>query len=213
MGQKIHPTGFRIGISKDWKSRWFADKKNYADYAYEDFKIREFLTEKLDMAGLKEVVIERSVNEVNITVRVSKPGVVIGRAGSGIEQIEKELKQITDSKIKITAEEVKNPETEAALVAQYIARQLKRRMSARRIANQAISTAMDKGVEGIKVQIKGLLSGSNTIARAETYKGGPVPLQTLRADIDYAQLDCQMLYGTIGIKVWIYKGEVDLNKE
>lgn len=210
MGQKIHPIGFRIGISKDWSARWFADKKNYAKAVYEDQKIREFLKDKLQMAGVKSIDIERSVNEINITVKVSKPGIVIGRAGSGIEAIEKELKSFTDSKIKITAEEVKNPEGEAELVAQYISRQLKRRIPARRVATAAISSAMDKGVKGIKIQIKGLLSGSNTIARSETYKQGPVPLQTLRADIDYSQLDCKMIYGTIGIKVWIYKGELEL---
>lgn len=210
MGQKIHPLGFRIGISKDWKSRWFADKKTYAKIFYEDQKIRDFLKKKLEFAGLKSIEIERAVNDVNIIVKVSKPGMVIGRAGSGIESIEKELKQFTDAKLKITAEEVKTPEIEAELVAQYIARQMKRRIPARRVANNAIISAMEKGAKGIKIQIKGLLSGSNTIARTETFKDGPVPLQTLRADIDYAQYDCQMLFGTIGIKVWIYKGELKI---
>jgi len=132
---------------------------------------------------------------------------VIGKGGSGIEDIEKELKQFTDSKIKITAEEVKKPEAEAQLVADYISRQLKRRIPARRIATAAISTAIDKGAKGIKIQVKGLLSGSNTIARSETFRQGPVPVQTLRANIDYAQVDCKLLYGVVGIKVWVYKGE------
>lgn len=210
MGQKIHPFGFRLGINKDWKSRWFADKKTYADMAFEDIKIRKYLKDKLDTAGVKDIDIERSVNDVKIIIRVSKPGVVIGRAGSGIESLEKDLREYTDSKLKITVEEIKVPEREAELVAQYICRQLKRRVPARRIANAALTTAMDKGIKGIKIQIKGLLSGSNTIARQETYKKGPVPLQTLRADIDYAQIDCQLLYGTVGVKVWIYKGETDL---
>jgi small subunit ribosomal protein S3 len=210
MGQKIHPFGFRLGITKDWKSRWFADKRSYAKHVFEDRAIRQLLKKKLEMAGVRSVDIERSVNEIKIFVKVSKPGVVIGRAGTGIEALEKDLKKHTPSKLKITVEEIKNPEVEAELVGQYICRQLKRRIPARRIANAAISTAIDKGAKGIKIQIKGLLSGSNTIARTENYKHGPVPLQTLRADIDYAQIDCQLLYGTIGIKVWIYKGESSL---
>ncbi|OGC45164.1 30S ribosomal protein S3 [candidate division WWE3 bacterium RBG_19FT_COMBO_34_6] len=210
MGQKINPYGFRLGIGKDWMSRWYASKKDYANFAHEDMKLRKFLKQKLELAGVKSVEIERSLSDIKILVKVSKPGVVIGKAGTGIESIEKELKKLTESKIKITVEEIKNPETEAELVAQYICRQLKRRIPARRIANAAISSAVDKGVKGIKVQIKGLLSGSNTIARSETYKQGAVPLQTLRSDIDYAQKDCQLLYGTVGIKVWIYKGEMDI---
>lgn len=210
MGQKIHPLGFRLGISKNWRSRWFADKKNYPKYLFEDHEIREVLRERLSMAGLKTIEIERAVNEIKILVKVSKPGVVIGRGGSGIEAIEKELKGMVDSKIKITVEEIKTPEVEAALVAQYICRQLKRRIPARRVANSAVRSAIDKGVKGIKIEVKGLLSGSNTIARSEVYKHGPVPLQTLRADIDYAQVNCNLLFGTVGIKVWIYKGEIEM---
>lgn len=209
MGQKIHPFGFRLGITKDWKSRWTANKQDLPDLIFEDYQIRQFLRDRLDIAGLKTIEIERSVNEINITVKVSKPGIVIGRSGAGIEALEKDLKKITSDKLKITVEEIKTPEIEAALVAQYICRQLKRRIPARRVASAAISTAIDKGVTGIKIQVKGLLSGSNTISRAETFKQGPVPLQTLRADIDYAQLNCNLLFGTIGIKVWIYKGELE----
>jgi len=207
MGQKINPFGFRLGITKDWKSRWSADKKNYARLVLEDHKLRKFLSGKLEMAGLRSIDIERSLNEVKILVKVSKPGVVIGRAGTGIEALEKELKTLTTDKLKITVEEIKTPEIESELVAQYICRQLKRRMPARRVATAAINTAIDKGAKGIKIQIKGLLSGSNTIARTENFKQGPVPLQTLRANIDYAQLSCILLYGNVGIKVWIYKGE------
>ncbi len=210
MGQKIHPFGFRLGITKDWKSRWTSSRKDFPRLLFEDFKIRQFLDDKLDIAGLKSIDIERSVNEVKITVKVSKPGIVIGRSGAGIEALEKELKGITSDKLKITVEEIKTPEMEAALVAQYICRQLKRRIPARRVANAAINTAVDKGVKGIKIQIKGLLSGSNTIARTENFKHGPVPLQTLRADIDYAQISCKLLFGTVGIKVWIYKGEEEI---
>lgn len=208
MGQKINPIGFRVGITKDWSSRWYSDKKSYADLALEDVRIRSFLTEKFSQAGLKNVDIERSVNEVNILVRVSKPGLVIGRGGIGVEEVEKELKKITKSKIKLTAEEIKIPELEAQLVADHIARQIKRRMHFRRVALSAVNSAMDRGAKGIKIKIAGLLSGGNSISRSETILKGSVPAQTLRADIDYAQVDCKLLYGVVGIKVWVYKGEI-----
>ena len=208
MGQKISPTGFRVGISKDWTSKWFSDKKGYADLALEDLKIRKFLKQRFDMAGLKEVVIERSVNEVNITVKVSKPGLVIGRGGSGVEEVEKELRKITKAKVKLTAEEVKTPEIEAQLVADYIYRQLKRRMPYRRVALSAARSAIDRGAKGIKIRLSGLLSGGNSIARSEVVSEGSVPSQTLRANIDYAQVDAHLIFGTVGIKVWIYKGEI-----
>jgi small subunit ribosomal protein S3 len=150
MGQKIHPFGFRLGISKDWKSRWFAKGNTYADLALEDFEIRKFLKQRFSTAGLKSIDIERSMNEVSITVAVSKPGIVIGRGGSGIEEVERDLKKITKSKIKLTAVEVKTPEVEAQLVADYIARRLKRRIHHRRVAKAALSSAMDKGAKGIK---------------------------------------------------------------
>ena len=210
MGQKINPTGFRLGISKDWISRWYADKRQYADFALEDIKIRSLLESKLSTAGLKVIEIERTENEIDILIKVSKPGIVIGKGGSGVETLEKELKKITKSKIKITAEEIKTPEIEAQLVGDYIARQLKRRVPYRRVTMFALNSAIDKGAKGIKVRLSGVLSGSNTISRSESYSLGSVPMQTLRADIDYAQIHCQMLYGTIGIKVWIYKGELDL---
>jgi len=209
MGQKINPTGFRIGITKDWYSRWFADKKSYADLALEDMRIRKFLKEKFDLAGLKEVIIERSVNEISIIVRVSKPGLVIGRGGSGVEEVEKELKNITKSKIKLTAEEVKVPEIEAQLIGDYIYRQLKRRLPYRKVALSAANSAIERGAKGVKIRLSGLLSGGNTIARSEVVSKGSVPSQTLRADIDYAQIDAHMLYGCVGIKVWVYKGEFE----
>lgn len=209
MGQKINPTGFRIGITKDWYSRWFADKKSYADLALEDMRIRKFLKEKFDLAGLKEVIIERSVNEISIIVRVSKPGLVIGRGGSGVEEVEKELKNITKSKIKLTAEEIKVPEIEAQLIGDYIYRQLKRRLPYRKVALSAANSAIERGAKGVKIRLSGLLSGGNTIARSEVVSKGSVPSQTLRADIDYAQIDAHMLYGCVGIKVWVYKGEFE----
>lgn len=210
MGQKINPVGYRVGISKNWSSRWFSSKKDYANLLIEDKKIRDYLNEKLSTAGLKNIEIERTENEVSILIKVSKPGVVIGRGGTGVEEIEKEIKKITKGKVKITAEGVKSSEIEAQLVGDYICRQLKRRVPYRRVVNFALSSAIDKGAKGIKIKLAGVLSGSNTISRSETYKLGSVPAQTLRADIDYAQIHCQMLFGTIGIKVWIYKGEIEL---
>jgi len=210
MGQKINPVGYRVGISKNWGSRWFASKKDYANLLIEDKKIRDLLSERLSSAGLKNVEIERTENEVSVLIKVSKPGVVIGRGGTGVEEIEKEIKKITKGKVKITAEGVKSSETEAQLVADYICRQLKRRVPYRRVVNFALNSAIDKGAKGIKIRLAGVLSGSNTISRSETYKLGSVPAQTLRSDIDYAQVHCQMLFGVIGIKVWIYKGEIEL---
>ena len=211
MGQKINPTGFRVGITKNWSSRWFAGKADYSKLLLEDTKIRKLLKERFETAGVKEVEIERSPNEVKITVKVSKPGIVIGKGGEGVTKVQEELKKITASKISLTAEEVKSPEIEASLVAQYIARQLKRRLPYRRLVSTATQAAMDKGAKGIKIKLAGLLSGGNSISRAETISLGSIPSQTLRADIDYAQLDCHMIYGTIGIKVWIYKGELEIN--
>jgi small subunit ribosomal protein S3 len=210
MGQKIHPYGFRVGISKPWRSNWFAEKGNYADSALEDHKIREFLEESLSTAGLKEIMIERSVKNLDITLKVSRPGLVIGRKGSGIQQLEKDLRKLTDSDIRITVEEIKTPELEAKLVAEYISRQMQRRVPYRRVIKSAIRSAMDKGAKGIKIRVSGVLSGSNTISRSEVYSEGSIPTQTLRANIDYAQHHCKLLFGTIGIKVWIYKGEEEI---
>lgn len=210
MGQKIHPYGYRLGISKDWKSRWFVDKKNFGNFVVEDHKLRAFLDKKLSTAGLESVHLERSLNEVKVNIRVSKPGLVIGRGGSGVEELEKQVRTLTSSKVKLTVEEVKNPELNAKLVADYIYRQMKRRISYRKVVNSAIQSAMDKGAKGIKIRVAGLLSGGNTIARSEYYVAGSIPTQTLRADIDYAQIDCKMIYGIVGLKVWIYKGEVEI---
>ena len=207
MGTKVHPFGYRLGITKNWKSRWFASRYQYTQLVIEDKKIREFLQIKLDNAGLKSIDIERTENEIHIYLKVSKPGIVIGRGGAGVEELEKSLKNLTSSKIKITAEEIKHPELESQLVGDYITRQIKRRVPYRRVINFAINSAMDKGAKGIKIRLSGVLSGSNTISRSEEYKKGAVPLQTLRADIDYAQIHCKLIYGTVGIKVWIYKGE------
>jgi len=205
MGHKVSPVGYRTGITKDWTSRWYSPKSTYADLVLEDMQIRKLLDSKLDAAGLKEVEIERTENEINILIKVSKPGVVIGKGGTGVEELEKGIRKLTKAKIRITAEEVKVPEIEAKLVADHIARQIKRRVPYRRVVLFAINSAMNKGAKGIKVQMSGVLSGSNTISRTEHYTQGSIPTQTLRANVDYTQLHCQLLYGTIGIKVWIYK--------
>jgi small subunit ribosomal protein S3 len=210
MGQKINPTGFRIGISKDWSSKWFAEKNEYSKNTIEDYKIRRFLEKKFEPAGLKDILIERSGNILNVTIRVSNPGVVIGKGGAGVESAEKEIKKITKSVVRITAEEVKVPEIHASIVANNIYRQLKKRIKANRAAQQAVKAAMDKGAKGIRIKVSGLLGGGSTIARTETFREGSIPAQKLRADIDYAQLHAHMMYGAIGIKVWIYKGDLEL---
>jgi small subunit ribosomal protein S3 len=210
MGQKINPVGFRIGVSKDWSSKWYYDKSEYSKYAVEDHKIRRYLEKKFDLAGLKDVLIERSGNILNLTIRVSNPGVVIGKGGSGVESAEKDIKKMTKSVVKITAEEVKLPEIQANIVANNIYKQLKKRVKANRAVQQAIRAAMEKGAKGIKIRISGLLGGGSSIARTETLKEGSIPVQRLRADIDYAQVHAHMLYGAIGIKVWIYKGDKEL---
>jgi small subunit ribosomal protein S3 len=210
MGQKINPTGFRIGISKDWSSKWFAEKNEYSKNTIEDYKIRRFLEKKFEPAGLKDILIERSGNILNVTIRVSNPGVVIGKGGAGVESAEKEIKKITKSVVKITAEEVKVPEIHANIVANNIYKQLKKRVKANRAAQQAVKAAMDKGAKGIRIKVSGLLGGGSSIARSETFREGSIPAQKLRADIDYAQLHAHMMYGAIGIKVWIYKGDLEI---
>ena len=210
MGQKINPTGFRIGISKDWNSKWFVDKKEYSKYAVEDFRIRRFLEKKFEPAGLKDVLLERSGNILSVTIRVSNPGVVIGKGGAGVESAEKEIKKLTKSTVKITAEEVKNPEIHARIVANNIVRQLKKRVKPNRASQMAMNAAMEKGAKGIKIKVSGLLGGGSSIARVETFMQGSIPAQKLRADIDYAQVDAHMLFGAIRIKVWIYKGDLEI---
>jgi small subunit ribosomal protein S3 len=209
MGRKIHPYSFRLGITKDWKSKWFADKSQYAELVIQDEKIRRYLHSEFGDAGIDCVNIERNSNEISITIHVAKPGVVIGKGGSGVEAAEKEIKKITKSRIKITAVQVKVPELQAKLVADFIARRMQRRVSYKYSANSAIQTAISKGAKGIKISVAGLLGG-NPIARTEVFEQGPVPTQTLRADIDYAQVHCKMMDGIVGIKVWIYKGELEL---
>ena len=206
MGQKVHPHGFRIGVIKTWDSKWFADK-NYQQYLLEDIKVREFVKEKLFTAGISRVEIERSSNRMVVIIHTAKPGMVIGRAGSNIELLKKDIKKMTASELDIKIQEVKQPDMDATLVAENIAAQLERRIAFRRAMKQSVTRTMRRGAKGIKVQVGGRLGGAE-IARSEGYREGSIPLHTLRADIDYGTAEAHTTYGRIGVKVWIYKGEV-----
>ncbi len=206
MGQKIHPHGLRVGIIKDWDSRWYADKE-FADYLLEDFKIREYIKKKLYTAGIARIEIERAAKRIRITINTAKPGMVIGKGGSGVDELKAEVEKMTDKQVSINVVEVKTPDIDAQLVAENIALQLERRISFRRAMKQAISRALRAGAKGIKTMVSGRLGGAE-IARSESYHEGTIPLQTLRADIDYGFAEAQTTYGKIGVKVWIYKGEV-----
>ena len=206
MGQKVHPHGFRIGVIKTWDSKWFADK-NYQQYLLEDIKVREFVKEKLFTAGISRVEIERSSNRMVVIIHTAKPGMVIGRAGSNIELLKKDIKKMTASELDIKIQEVKQPDMDATLVAENIAAQLERRIAFRRAMKQSVTRTMRMGAKGIKVQVGGRLGGAE-IARSEGYREGSIPLHTLRADIDYGTAEAHTTYGRIGVKVWIYKGEI-----
>lgn len=210
MGQKIHPTGFRLGITQEHRSRWFSDTKRYPELLQEDYKIRRLVEKKLSSAGISEVRIERKADQIDLEVRTARPGVVVGRGGQGIESLRADLQKELgggDRQIRINVVEVARPDADAALIAEYIAQQLERRVSFRRVVRQAIQRAQRAGVEGIKVQVSGRLNGAE-IARPEWTREGRVPLHTLRADIDYAYTIAKTIYGTLGIKVWIFKGEI-----
>lgn len=206
MGQKINPIGLRVGIIKDWESRWYAEK-DYADLLHEDIKIREYLEERLKQAAISTIEIERAANRVNITIHTGKPGMVIGKGGSEVEKLRKDLMKLTGKRIHINIVEIKKVDLDAKLVAENIARQLENRISFRRAQKQAIQRTMRAGAKGIKTQVSGRLGGAD-IARAEHYSEGTVPLHTLRADIDYAHAEADTTYGKLGVKVWIYRGEV-----
>ena len=208
MGQKIHPHGFRVGVIKDWSSKWYADKKNFADNLVEDFKIREFLKSKLYTAGISKIEIERAAKRVKINIHTAKPGMVIGRGGSGIEVIKQDMKKIViDKNVLINIVEVKQAENNAQLMSENIASQLEKRISFRRAMKQTIQRAMRTGVKGVKTACAGRLGGAE-IARTEHYHEGTIPCQTLRADIDYGFAEADTVYGKIGVKVWVYRGEV-----
>lgn len=206
MGQKIHPTGLRLGIIKTWDSNWY-DDRNFAEKLNEDYHVRNYLRSRLKKAGVSKIQIERTPKNARVTIHTSRPGVVIGKSGKEISQLEEELKKITNKEIKILINEIKRPELDAALVAENIAAQLEGRVAFRRAMKQAITAAMRMGAEGIRVKCGGRLGGAE-IARTEQYKEGRIPLHTLRADIDYAHAEAATIYGKIGVKVWICKGEV-----
>lgn len=212
MGQKINPFGFRLKDSKQWKSRWFArDSKQYQKNILEDHKIRGFLMGKLALAGIAEVRIARSINKMKITLVVSRPGVVIGRGGSGLELLKQELIKMVslpepEKNLEIDVEELKDPELSARLVATRIAQQLEKRMPYRRVANKAVERVMSAGAKGVKIALAGRVGGTE-VGRTETFKDGAIPLQTLRANIDYAQVPALTRFGYVGVKVWIHRGE------
>lgn len=206
MGQKVNPHGLRLGIIKDWDSRWYAEKE-FSDYLVEDFKIRKFLKKKLYASGISKIDIERITTKINITLYTAKPGVVIGKGGQEIEKLKSELSKYTKSTINLNIKEIKRPGREAQLVAEGIALNLENRMAFRRAMKQAMSRTMKDGVLGIKASVGGRLAGAD-IARTEYYSEGTIPLQTLRADIDYGFAEADTTYGKLGVKVWIYKGEV-----
>jgi len=208
MGNKIHPEGFRIGVSKDWKTHWYAEGKDRVKNVLEDRKIRIFLKRKLADAGLSRIEIERSISALKILVFVSRPGVVIGRGGAGTTSLRDDLSKITKSKVDLAVETIKDYETSAVLVADGICRQIEKRFPFKRAMIAAVEKAIGKGAKGIKITCSGVLSGPSSIGRTETIVRGSVPLQTLRADIDYGQNAAFTAYGNIGVKVWIYKGEV-----
>ena len=209
MGQKINPTGLRIGVIKDWESRWYANKKDFGSNLVDDYNLREYLLKALAPAGVPKVEIERDPKRVRVNIHCAKPGMVIGRGGAEIEKLKAKCKELLggDKEVFINIIEIKQPDANAQLVAENIAAQLERRVSFRRALNQAIGRTMKLGAKGIKTQVSGRLGGAE-IARSETYHEGTIPLQTIRADIDYGFAEAHTTYGRIGVKVWIYRGEV-----
>ncbi len=207
MGQKINPIGLRLGINRTWDSRWYADKGEYGDLLQEDLNIRRTLMEDLKQAAVSKIVIERPHRKCRVSIHTARPGIVIGKKGADIDKIRAKVKKFTDSEVHINIVEVRKPETDATLVAQGIAQQLERRVAFRRAMKRAVQTAMRMGAGGIRVNVGGRLGGAD-IARTEWYREGRVPLHTLRADIDYGTAEAQTTYGVIGVKVWIFKGEV-----
>ena len=207
MGQKVNPHGLRVGIIKDWDSKWYANKKDFSDLLIEDNKIREYIKTKLYAAGIAKVEIERAANRVKVSISTGKPGMVIGRGGVGVEELRAELEKLTGKSVVVNVEEIKNLDMDAVLVAESIAEALERRISFRRAMKQAIQRTMRAGAKGIKTAVSGRLGGAD-MARTEGYSEGTIPLQTLRADIDYGFAEADTTYGKLGVKVWLYKGEV-----
>ena len=215
MGQKVNPVGFRLGINRSWDSIWFAKKGEYGKYLIEDYKIREFIKKNITNAGVSEIVIERSSKKCVVSIHTSRPGFVIGKKGSDIEKIKNKISKITKDEVSVNIKEIKKPELNAYLVAENIAQQLEKRVAYRRAMKRAMQGTMRLGAKGIKVCVSGRLAG-NDIARSEWLREGSIPLHTLRANLDYAEAEALTTYGIIGVKVWIYKGEVflkDIEKE
>lgn len=206
MGQKVHPKGLRVGIIRGWESNWYADK-NYVELLHEDIKIRKYIKTQLFAAGISGVEIERAANRIKASIRTAKPGIVIGRGGAEVELLRKRLEKMTGKKVNVNIIEIKKPELDAQLVSEGIAAQLEKRVAFRRAMKQAVSRTMRIGAQGVKISSSGRLAGAE-IARSEWYSEGKVPLHTLRADIDYGFAEANTTYGKIGVKVWIYKGEI-----
>lgn len=206
MGQKVNPVGLRLGVNRTWDSRWYSDE-GYAKLLHEDFKIRKMVEEKLAAAGVSKVVIERPAKKANVSIFTARPGIVIGKKGQDIEKIKKDIQKVSNSDVSINIVEVRKPEVDAKLVAEGIAQQIERRVSFRRAMKRAVQSALRLGAEGIRINCSGRLGGAE-IARMEWYREGRVPLHTLRADIDYGIATARTTYGAIGIKVWVFKGEI-----
>ena len=215
MGQKVHPVGFRLGVNRSWDSIWFAKKGDYGKYLIEDYKIRQFIKKNIKNAGVSEIVIERSSKKCVVSIHTSRPGFVIGKKGSDIEKIKNKISKITKDEVSVNIKEIKKPELNAYLVSENIAQQLEKRVAYRRAMKRAMQATMRLGAKGIKVSVSGRLAG-NDIARTEWLREGSIPLHTLRANLDYAESEALTTYGMIGVKVWIYKGEIflkDIEKE
>ena len=211
MGQKVNPNGLRLGVNKDWKSKWYAEKSDYVTKLNNDIKIREFLVKELADAAVSDIIIERKAERIDVKIFTAKPGVIIGKGGEDIEKLRNKIKKVCNEDVFVTINEVKNPNLNATLIAQSIAKQIENRGNFRVVQKKALKDAMKAGAVGIKTAVSGRLGGAE-MARTEGYKEGTVPLQTIRADVDYATAEADTTYGKIGVKIWIYKGEI-LNKK
>ena len=206
MGRKVHPYGFRMGVTKDWQAKWFSER-SYADLVHEDLRMRKVVLDRLPDAGISEIIIDRNANQLTLTVKTAKPGIVIGRGGANVEQLRNALEDATDRRVRLNIEEIRVPETDAFLVARSVADQLERRVAFRRAMKQAVQRTMQRGAEGCKIKIGGRLGGAE-MSRSEYELQGRVPLHTLRADIDYGHAEARTTFGVVGVKCWIYKGEI-----
>jgi small subunit ribosomal protein S3 len=212
VGQKVIPIGLRVGINRSWDSCWYAEGENYADHLHQDLKIRKYINDTLRFQGISKVVVERSANKVRVMIHTSRPGVIIGKKGADIEKMKNKLSKIAKAEVSLNIIEVRKPESDSKIVAEAVAQQLEKRVSFRRAMKRAMQSAMRLGAKGIRINCSGRLGGAE-IARMEWYREGRVPLHTLRADIDYGTAEANTTYGVIGIKVWIYKGDIYTNEE